>query len=681
MEESAKKYLKITSYPSSTSAWIRPSAIDGQWSLTVASEVRNPIEERKITQSTTFILRKTESIRLEGRLQGSVRVTNECSECPPSFCVQAHDFGRHSDTAWFTLFCNRNKTFGSLVWSHNERKLAYVAEEKFCKSPSFFNQGASESGSQAKKGEGNAWRESWGELLTKTSATVVSVIDTDTDEVLILDWIPESDSPSQIAWAPDDSGIIGVAYKKHPFRLGVVYCTNRASQIFFASLSDKGYRYLSHENRSVREPRFSPSGDKLIFLECEVGGPHAQTSTLASVEWSSGKWSCLVPLVYESSGDFSGVNGNATLLPLECFSSDGHYLVFNSVHQCAWKIFLLDMVTLKLSCISPELDDSYYCMGFNYDILVAKVSNLLNPNGISAALWQGHLDLKWEVLSEMRRCEPVPTGSSVRMLLSLPASSIFGKGEEKNFHAILTCLPKSGSMKYPLVLFPHGGPHSVFTNEFSSHVAMFTACGYAVLLVNYRGSLGTGEAGVRSLPGRVGVQDVKDCYDALLHVLKSEDFPVDKEKLFLYGGSHGGFLVAHLAGQYPNTFRAACVRNPVTNIATMTDATDIPDWGFVEAGMLYEPGKYGDPEMMKVMFQCSPVSVIDHVKIPVLLLVGDEDSRVPPSQTYSYHRALLSRGVKTKLYNYPDNHALMKPSVDGDVIMHVIGWFHDAMLS
>ena len=80
---------------------------------------------------------------------------------------------------------------------------------------------------------------------------------------------------------------------------------------------------------------------------------------------------------------------------------------------------------------------------------------------------------------------------------------------------------------------------------------IWTFSGYAVLLVNYRGSLGSGEAGVRSLPGRVGVQDVKDCYDALLHVLKSEDFPIDKEKLFLYGGSHGGFLVTHLAGQYP----------------------------------------------------------------------------------------------------------------------------------
>ena len=87
-----------------------------------------------------------------------------------------------------------------------------------------------------------------------------------------------------------------------------------------------------------------------------------------------------------------------------------------------------------------------------------------------------------------------------------------------------------------------------------------------------------------SLPGKVGYRDVKDCYQAFQECLKA--YPkLNKEKAVLFGGSHGGFLVTHLAGQYPDSFKAVVARNPVVNISSMALSTDIPDWDFNEAGI------------------------------------------------------------------------------------------------
>ena len=100
--------------------------------------------------------------------------------------------------------------------------------------------------------------------------------------------------------------------------------------------------------------------------------------------------------------------------------------------------------------------------------------------------------------------------------------------------------------------------------------------------VNYRGSTGFGARSIFSLPGNIGSNDVQDMMTAIAavttHHIHNESRAIDRSRMAVVGGSHGGFLAGHLIGQYPDTFKAAVLRNPVTNIPAMVSVSDIPGY-------------------------------------------------------------------------------------------------------
>ena len=95
--------------------------------------------------------------------------------------------------------------------------------------------------------------------------------------------------------------------------------------------------------------------------------------------------------------------------------------------------------------------------------------------------------------------------------------------------------------------------------------------------INYRGSIGAGQKSIDFLSGRIGSSDVVDCVLTIETLLRK--YPLlNPNRVALMGGSHGGFLVTHLSGQYPDMFKAVVARNPVIDIPTMSVTSDIPDW-------------------------------------------------------------------------------------------------------
>lgn len=203
--------------------------------------------------------------------------------------------------------------------------------------------------------------------------------------------------------------------------------------------------------------------------------------------------------------------------------------------------------------------------------------------------------------------------------------------------------------------------------------------GYAVLFVNYRGSTGYGQTPLDSLCGRVGRQDVDDLIVATDACLASAPH-LDSDAILACGGSHGGFLSLHLVGQFPERFKAAAVRNPVTNIVSMFGTTDIPDWCFTEIGVDPEYAQ-PTPEQYSKALEASPVHHVSKVSSPVLLLVGGADRRVPPAQSKEYFHAMKAGGKEVDMRWYADHtHGLTEtPRGEGDGLVHIVKFFGKAM--
>ena len=88
---------------------------------------------------------------------------------------------------------------------------------------------------------------------------------------------------------------------------------------------------------------------------------------------------------------------------------------------------------------------------------------------------------------------------------------------------------------------------------------------------------GFGTTALESLPGRIGTQDVEDVVAATKAALDLEPEALDPSKVGVVGGSHGGFLGAHLTAQHPEIFKVAALRNPVRSALTVLV---ICRWGF-----------------------------------------------------------------------------------------------------
>ncbi len=220
--------------------------------------------------------------------------------------------------------------------------------------------------------------------------------------------------------------------------------------------------------------------------------------------------------------------------------------------------------------------------------------------------------------------------------------------------------------KYPLVLWIHGGPYSMYSVRWNWAFQNFAAEGYAVLYMNPRGSTGYGKAFVdgikHSYPGK-DFDDLMAGVDAAL----AKGF-VDSENLFVCGGSGGGILTSYIVG-HTDRFRAACAMRPIVNYisaaGTADDPTDKYSW-FIKP-------HWEDP---LDWYQRSPIASVGNVNTPLMLMTGEIDLRTPMGQSEEFFRALKMQKKETLLVRMPGEfHGWRRPSHRILNQLYLIAWF------
>ena len=203
-------------------------------------------------------------------------------------------------------------------------------------------------------------------------------------------------------------------------------------------------------------------------------------------------------------------------------------------------------------------------------------------------------------------------------------------------------VPK-GEPPFPLIVLPHGGPFVGETVDYDEWGQMLANNGYLVLQPQYRGSTNYGldfylSAFINGGQGGYKMQDDKD--DGALHLVK--EGLADPDRLAMFGWSYGGYAALVAAARTPQIYQCviagAAVSDPLMQVAYYSDL--IEGAARIEQISMWEDS-------------ISPITEVEKVNVPILLIHGDVDQRVPPAHVRKYLKDL-------EKYNKPHKYVELK---------------------
>jgi dipeptidyl aminopeptidase/acylaminoacyl peptidase len=225
----------------------------------------------------------------------------------------------------------------------------------------------------------------------------------------------------------------------------------------------------------------------------------------------------------------------------------------------------------------------------------------------------------------------------------------------------------------PVVVMIHGGPEAQLRPIFSPLAQFFVGAGYAVAAPNVRGSTGYGKRYEHLDDVRLRLDSVRDLV-SLHDWLRESPERFDSDRVVLYGGSYGGYMVLAGLAFHPERWAAGFEVVGISSLVTFLEHT--ADWR-----RAFREREYGSLEHDRdFLHEVSPITHVDRIRAPLFIVHGANDPRVPVGEARQIHDALTSRGVRCELLVYEDEgHGLQKLANRLDAYPRAIAFLEDVL--
>lgn len=449
------------------------------------------------------------------------------------------------------------------------------------------------------------------------------------------------------------------------------------------------------------EVSFSPDGKTVYFALREAGRGEA---------WSTNLDIFAVPADGSASPkNLTATNAGEDSVPVP--SPDGKKLAWLSMARPKFeadkqRVMVMDLASGKTEYLTQNWDRSVGAMQFTADgkaLIVTALSLGKTPlfridekNGAVTQLTSsgtvGEFSLNGNDIYFVRHNLKAPadifkisqSGGGSQQLTSANAEALagvdFGDAEQMKFEGwkgepvyawIVKPANFDASKKYPVAFLVHGGPQSSFGDQFHYrwNAQTYAARGYAVIMVDFHGSKGYGQAFTDSISQDWGGKPLEDLKKGLAAAYAKYPW-MDVGRACALGGSYGGYMMAWIASQWAEPFKCLVNHAGIIDKRAMAYTTEelwFDEWE--NGGTPYEAG------VADKIAKDDPIRFVDKWVTPTLVIHGERDFRVPYTQGIAIFTALQRKGIPSKLLLFSDeNHWILKPANSVQWHDEVLGW-------
>jgi dipeptidyl aminopeptidase/acylaminoacyl peptidase len=444
-------------------------------------------------------------------------------------------------------------------------------------------------------------------------------------------------------WSPDGKVIICQSriYKIHPDR-------EQDNDLWLINITTKQAKeFLTWPGYSVSNPSYSPDGTQLLFYVESTENRHAAQNQLAVVA-SSG----LKPQIISSILD-RDVNG-------ALWSSDSKTIFFSAQADGDIPIY---SIPAKGGIITKVMGQDNGVNDFDVqgDKVVYALTETKNP-------WEVYvLSLKDK---SNRQLTNLNGGWIKDKQVIFPVEYWITRPDgTKIQYWVMEPVAKKDGMKYPTILNIHGGPSAMWGPGIFSmwhEYQLENSWGYGVVYCNPRGSGGYGDKFKKGNFKDWGTSPAADILASMDDAIKNNSW-IDKDQLFVEGGSYAGYMVAWIVS-HDNRFKAANAQRGVYDLTTFMGEGNA--WRLV-------PDHFGgypwNKDTQAILNFNSPYTYVDRINTPLLIIHGDQDLRTGVIQSEMLYKSLKILNKPVEYIRYPkEGHELTRSGNPGRMMDHML---------